>query len=291
MVDSAAGGDHAKLPKIKLNKVWVIGGGVGAVAIWFAYRKLGGSKLSPGAATGTAVDTSATVDPTTGLPYADDSGYSSALGGATGSPWGSLSGLTYNPATGQYEAAGGSTATPTADSSNVQWGQAVENYLAGLGYNATSVNLALGKWFTGAGLSDSEYQIVQAAIGAQGNPPVTVPSPILAAPTGQTNTQKIAQTLWSPTASAGLQYIRQGDKTKPLYGWIGQVESDGSILGLTGAQWAALLKVDPGAASRVQNVSGVTNLQSFSTAGNITSNPGAAKPVPVPKVPLPAQMQ
>lgn len=87
-------------PKLKLNKYWIIGGGLAAMFVAYEYKKR--ASAASAAVTPTATDTSTTdtsIDPSTGIPYADETAYS----GTTGSPYSALAGLTYDAATGQYE--------------------------------------------------------------------------------------------------------------------------------------------------------------------------------------------
>lgn len=165
------------VPKPRINKWWIIGGGLAAATVFYIYKK-----RSSGAAATSATNASATdgsIDPATGIPYADESGdYSGAGGIATGSPWGALSGLTYNAQTGAYElpATGASGTVPT---DNASYAKQVTSYLESLGYDPQAVAQALGIWLSGSGqtLTAAQSGIVQVAQGYYGAPPVGVPAP------------------------------------------------------------------------------------------------------------------
>lgn len=169
------------LPKPRKPKAWLLWvGGGSVVAVAYVVYKRKSSASSTATATTTDTSTDSTIDPSTGIPYSEeDYGYSSgysaagADGTAVGSPYG------YYSPTGQV------TSTP---STNAAWAQAAESTLTTLGYDPIAVSAALGKYLLGAELSQDQYGIVQAALGQEGYPPVPVPSPVVAPPTGQANT-------------------------------------------------------------------------------------------------------
>lgn len=72
-------------------------------------------------------------------------------------------------------------------SDNKSWAQAVTTYLSGIGYNATAVANALGAYFAGVGLTQTQLNIVRAGLAYQGNTPQAVPPPHAIPSTGQTN--------------------------------------------------------------------------------------------------------
>lgn len=267
--------------RFKPNKWWLIGGGVAVALVYYEYKKA--RSVAP-TATDTGVDNSG-IDPATGVSYAEEdaAGYTGASSAVTGSPYGSLGGLSYNAATGQWQLANSPTTGTTGGSStNSSWAQAATNYLVGEGFDTQATINAIGAYLNGAQLTQAQLNIVQAALGYQGTPPVGVPTPTLATNTGQTSQAQAAapsaSTLTSlPSSITG--FIRQNDKTKPLYGLIAAVLPDGSLLGLTNSQYTAYVKAHPTAPSLIQNVNGVDGLQIYNTAGNITSNPIAKAPV------------
>jgi hypothetical protein len=173
----------------KVSNWWLIGGGVGVVAVIWVFRKNSGSPASPASATGT--------DPVTGLPYSQDSqvdpvtnmGYlaeaqqygsvsaaeAAVTGGAAlGSGYG-LSGGSggYYGTAGYPTSSTGSGSTGSGGySSNAQWAQAVQAGLAGLGYDPQTVASALGLYLASMPLPAADASLVQAAIAEYGPPPV-----------------------------------------------------------------------------------------------------------------------
>lgn len=102
---------------------------------------------------------------------------------------------------GDYSAASGtavgvtpgladSTVTPT----NASWATTAEGTLTNFGYDPATVALALGKYLLGNDLTTTQMEIVQAAIGQEGYPPVGVPAPHVTPPTGQTTKTKTTPT-------------------------------------------------------------------------------------------------
>jgi hypothetical protein len=176
MADTYTPGQATKKPGMKKGtKTWLlIGGlGVGGVVIWYVVKNRSSSSSTNAA---TAADSG--IDPTTGIPYADE--YDT--GGASNSP--SLAGYV-DPSTGAYITGAGATSQILAPSTNASWAQQVESYLEGLGYDPTTVAAAIGKYLTGQGLTSDQSGIVAAAQGFFGNPPQGAPSIVTVPPTGQ----------------------------------------------------------------------------------------------------------
>lgn len=233
----------APKPKLKLNKWWLIGGGLAVAFVVYEYRKRAASSSTAAqASTNTAIDPatgvpyanevagSSSIDPTTGIPYADETG---DYGTTYGSPYSALGGLSYNAATGQYQAAS-TSALPAALSSNGSWAQQVSNYLESSGYNPASVTDAIGAYLSGngQGLTQQQYSIVQTALGYFGSPPTGVPAPVLANNAGQSVTSSINAWLNPP---AGTEYTQN-----TVTGEIDQLLPSGIVTHLTPQQYAAL---------------------------------------------------
>lgn len=149
----------ARKPKIS-NKWYWIGGGVGAIVIYWYYKK---QKASAAAAQST--DTTGAITDTSG--YGDFSN--------TGQDY---SGLGYSS---PYNYQPVNTFTPAP--SNALWFQQALAFLVAQGYDPTTSGTALGKYLAGAGLTQQELNIVQAAIGAEGLPPSAPPPAHLEPPT------------------------------------------------------------------------------------------------------------
>ena len=155
-------------PKMKKSTIWILvgGGAVGLLGILYFYKK---NSSSSSTASQDALAQQG-IDPSTGIPYAEE--YGSGLAGA--------SGLT--PSLYGYTGPEGSTVYPgvsgqivTAPSTNAGWAQEVEAYLQNLGYDPTTVAAALGKYLTGGRVTQDQQSIIQAALGFFGNPPTAVP--------------------------------------------------------------------------------------------------------------------
>lgn len=163
----------------KNQRLLLIGGlGAGGVVgyIWYERRKANAANTTGISSTGIDPNTGVpysqeSIDPNTGVPYASEQSY-----GGLGVTPGALG--TYNPLTGQYIPGLGST-IPTASipASNAQWAAAAETALTGYGYDPLAVATALGLYLGGQPLSQDQYQIVQAALAFEGNPPTTPPTP------------------------------------------------------------------------------------------------------------------
>jgi hypothetical protein len=142
-------------------KWWLLGGTAAAVTVWYVYKK-------QQAASATTSDT---------LP-ADTSGYGdySAASGVAGGGGGTPSNYGYyDQTTGQFIGLGGTT-TVTGPGNNGAWTQAAAAYLIMQGYDPITVLNALGKYLNGTAVTQTEYNIVTAAIGIEGLPPDGAPT-------------------------------------------------------------------------------------------------------------------
>jgi hypothetical protein len=186
-------GEGTKKPGMKKNtKTWLLIGalGVGGVIVWYVVK-------SKGSSSSTAATTDPSIDPSTGIPYAEE--YAQGAMGTTPSLYGYT-----DPSTGQYITGVGAT-TVTQPSTNASWAQEVESYLENLGYDPTTTAAAIGKYLTGQPLTADQNSIVAAALGFFGNPPTGAPPPITSPPTGNgtgggtgTPGHKLPQTIKAP---------------------------------------------------------------------------------------------
>lgn len=157
---SETSGIAAKL-KGPRGKVFLIGGGLVAVGVVYYIRH----RASTASNASAAIDP--TIDPSTGVPYADESGdYSGAGGIVSGSPYGALSPT-------------GITAATDIPANNQTYASNLINLLVSEGYDRGAVSSAIGKWLSGSGaqLNATETGIVQVAQGLGGSPPTSVPAP------------------------------------------------------------------------------------------------------------------
>jgi hypothetical protein len=92
------------------------------------------------------------------------------------SDW-NLGGNTDTPAGVGGSAGGGGSVPPlpTAPADNDEWFRRASDALVARGMSGTVVNAALGHFLSGESLSDQDRAIVDAAIRAEGNPPVAPP--------------------------------------------------------------------------------------------------------------------
>ena len=184
-IDNGNGGGPprpgAKPPMKKSTRNWLIIGGLAAAGgvIWYVMKSRSASNQQSASAADMAAQG---IDPSTGVPYAQEYG---GYGVAGTSP--SLYGYT-DPTTGQFISGVGALpagGVVTAPSTNASWAQQVEAYLENLGYDPTTVAAAIGKYLTGQQLSSDQAGIVAAAQGFFGNPPQGAPTVVTTPPTGQ----------------------------------------------------------------------------------------------------------
>lgn len=162
--------------KLNTKQKWLLVAGIGGGGLlaYMYYRK---QKSSASSTTGTTAQSGIDpntgvpyadeqIDPTTGVPYADEYGYGGA--GVTPSTLGG-----YNPLTGQY-----SGMTPII-ATNAEWTQAALSALTNAGYDPATAAAALGLYQAGLPLTQDQYDMVQAALGLEGQPPSGVAPPQL----------------------------------------------------------------------------------------------------------------
>lgn len=143
---------------------WAVYGGVGVLVVggvlW--YRNRSASTAAASTASTAASDPNL-IDPTTGVPYADET-----AGNYAGYTQG-ISGYGYGFPTSDIT---GGTTVGTAYTSNAQWAQAVEAGLTAIGYDAQAVGAAVGKYLLNMPLTSDQVTIVQTAVAEFGPPPV-----------------------------------------------------------------------------------------------------------------------
>jgi len=147
--------------------LFAVGGAVGlGIVIWYKHSH-------PSTASGQGTDTTGqdpSIDPNTGVPYAEEYGYGGA--GLSGIGLGAIdpnTGVPYAQEYGYATTPGGTTTLTFT--SNAEWAQAAEAFLVSQNYNPVTVTGALGAYLAGLGLTQNQYNIVQAAIGFEGQPP------------------------------------------------------------------------------------------------------------------------
>lgn len=158
-----------------INRRLVIGGVIvagGGIVAWEIYKY---EKNKTAASQAAAASASAA----TGYGYGAASGY----GYGQESPYGyGASGVTYGyGASGGFPAGyygygtpepPGGTPPPIASTTNAQWDQAAVTQLTQDGYDSQTVSGALGAYLNGREVNSSQVNIVDAAIGIEGYPPV-----------------------------------------------------------------------------------------------------------------------
>lgn len=163
--------------EVKNSYVAIGGGGMVLVLVYAGYRykkqkatadaaAAASNAASAGDGTATVDSTGAGangIDPSTGIPYSEESAYGSTYGGidpATGLPY--------------YDETSGTTSTGTTFTTNSQWIQQAESDAQNL-FNATYALAAsaVGKYIsqTSAGLLPAEYLLMQQILGELGQPP------------------------------------------------------------------------------------------------------------------------
>ena len=161
-----------------------------------------------------------------GIAYTDPS---------TGAVTTSGTATAFDPAPPDPSALGIPTAPPTT---NAQWYQAAEAQMVAEGFDATTSATALGYYLAGHALTSDQYAIVQSAIGAEGNPPVKVPTPVVATPAGP---PKASTTSTQPPPAVSLGVRKAYTKTTNLLTWQAvprateyRIYSNGAMVASTG---------------------------------------------------------
>lgn len=177
------------------------------IVIWYVMRARSQSSSSTST-------TDPSIDPSTGLPYAQEYGGYGAGGMGVPQQFGY-----YDPTTGQYITG---TASVTAPPTNASWAQQVESYLQTVGYDPTTVAAAIGKYLTGQTLSSDQQGIVAAAVGFYGNPPLGAPPISTGTPGGQSGWQSFKD-LKVPSRETLRQYAKQENWSKGTLTAIEQI--------------------------------------------------------------------
>jgi hypothetical protein len=166
-----------KLPGIgNVPKPALIAVGAASAAILaYAYYRRSSAAPSDAGTTDTGV-TDTSIDPATGVPYADEFGYTNTGYGFLG---------VNDPSTGQIITSGSGTGVVTI-TTNAQWSQAAQAYLASIGgFDSTAVAAALGAGLLGHYMTPDQVGIWNAAIAFEGNPPGGYPPLNVTPPVGQ----------------------------------------------------------------------------------------------------------
>ena len=149
-----------------------IGVGVAIVGVMYWRKKNAAASAAAAASVSSAgASTDSGIDPSTGLPYADET--SSAYGGS--SSYGGYGGI--DPATGVpyiYESGGTGTTNTSGITTDSQWAQQAEGDLVStFGYSLTVAQSAVTKYMGQSlhGLNDTEYEAMSAIIAELGPPP------------------------------------------------------------------------------------------------------------------------
>jgi hypothetical protein len=190
---------------IKGAPIWVWASGVAAIVLLYVYLHRASSASS--------TDTSTAVDSADTTPLDSD-----------------LNDFTSSGSSGT------TTSTAVSPTTNSEWLSNAEAALQQQGYDPLTIASDLENFINGNNVtSTQQQQIISGAIASQGLPPD------LSAGIGsidytavQNQTPPLASTITAPATSGVLGYIRGAN------GWIGQVLSDGSVYGLTNAEYTAL---------------------------------------------------
>lgn len=168
------------IPKPALIAAMAAGVGILGYAYW--NRRMSSSAATP------ATTLDAGIDPTTGLPYADEFGYMQQGGG--GAPQQGATGAGYyDPVTGQFIGTGVGNQVVQSVSTNGAWYQAAMAYLVNVAqFDPSTVAAALGNGLHGAYMTADQLGIWSAATGSQGEPPQGHPPLVTTPPGGQGTT-------------------------------------------------------------------------------------------------------
>lgn len=153
---------------------------VGAASVGilaYAWYKHNSSTPSDTDLSGSTDTTDSSIDPATGVPYADEYGY--------GNSGYSYQGVT-DPSTGQIIGSGVGTGVITQASTNAAWAQSSQAYLVTYGgfQDSSAVAAALGAGLLGHYMTPDQVTIWNAAIAFEGDPPQGHPPINVTPPTG-----------------------------------------------------------------------------------------------------------
>lgn len=167
------------------KKTLIIFGVGGLLAVGYFWYERNKSSTTTGSSADTTTDG---IDPSTGIPYADE---------VSGSLYGLESGVS-----------GDSSNASTSTTSNSTWASAALNWLTSTGgYDTSSAEQAITAYLDGQGLTSAQYQAVTQALAFTGNPPVSVSTPQIATSTGQSNTVSASTiTQWTKAIATAQEY-------------------------------------------------------------------------------------
>lgn len=170
--------DDLKLGSMHVNKkavmvAAVFAGGVVAYAYYTRSSRGGGGDAAPSG----GPDPS--IDPFTGLPYADEFNMGTAGQGP------SYQGI-YDPATGQWITPGSQTVTGYG--SNAEWSQKALLVLTATGYDGVAVSGALGNALNGVAVTNDQLNMFNTARALVGEPPYPFPAIVHAGTPGSGTT-------------------------------------------------------------------------------------------------------
>ena len=177
--------DDVKVPglgEVPKKYVWggvIVGGGI-AVIMFLRARSAASASDAGNAAASDGTGTDPSIDPATGIPYADE-GYgtedSSYIDPSTGIPYADESGYG-----GAY---GTSVTTANAVSTNEEW---LQNALTDTPGNTSTVEAALAGVLGGLTVTTAQREIFLEAVGINGQPPQGYPTPIKTSDTSAQST-------------------------------------------------------------------------------------------------------
>lgn len=158
----------------------IVAGGIVGIA-YYRHRNAASSSST------SATDTSGAIDPSTGVPYADE--YSGGIDPSTGIPYadeGGYGATGIDPLTGlPYVDEGGTGITGTGTSTgsggyttNADWATAAENALQAQGVSPSTAATAISKILAGLPVTSAQQDIFLEAVGLLGSPPNGYPQPI-----------------------------------------------------------------------------------------------------------------
>jgi hypothetical protein len=228
----AESGLEHTLTKGKVAGVPVWGAGVALAAIFIVVLYLRNrSKGASGPTGGAATFDPNAIDPSTGLPYGDQSGY--------GLPQGPIGDwLGNNPTSPSYPVGIPSHGLPSAIT-NLQWARLVADELLSKGSDPVLVPNALAKYLAGQTLNAQEQAVINLALRYFGQPPEGVLAPgtgTPAPPTGDNNgvpNKPIAITVFRTTSDMVILQWLPPVGGAPIGGynvWMEQGPGAGQVL-------------------------------------------------------------
>lgn len=163
-----------EMSKKKAAGAVIIAAGIVGIAYYRHSKNAAAATANTTDSSTAATDASSAIDPSTGVPYADE--YAGGIDPNTGEPY-ALEGYGgYDPFSGVT----GTTVTTSTSgySTNADWATAAESELAAMGVNPTAAATAISRVLAGLPVTTQQQDLFLEAVGLLQAPPNGYPQPI-----------------------------------------------------------------------------------------------------------------